>query len=106
MTFKRGPQNTGTRDRPAEVHTEESAHWAWPLAFADRACCCTARPKVVAVLPPTATRPHQVDLLLCGHHYRAAAAALADKGAAVYDKTGALIPSATDTPELVPAGAA
>jgi hypothetical protein len=31
----------------------------------------------------SATRPHPVDLWLCGHHYRAAQAALAEAGAAV-----------------------
>ena len=34
-------------------------------------------------MPATATRPHPVDLWLCGHHYRASQAALAEAGAAV-----------------------
>jgi hypothetical protein len=34
-----------------------------------------------------------VDLLLCGHHYRASSAALQAIGADVYDQTGTLIPS-------------
>jgi hypothetical protein len=34
-------------------------------------------------MPPTATRPHQTDLLLCGHHYRASRDALAAAGATV-----------------------
>ena len=34
-------------------------------------------------MPATATRPHPVDLWLCGHHYRASRAALAGAGAAV-----------------------
>jgi hypothetical protein len=62
---------------------------AAPLTFADRACCCPARPVVTVVMPPSAARPHPVDLLLCGHHYRACAAALAAAGATVYDETGA-----------------
>ena len=33
-------------------------------------------------MPATATRPHPVDLWLCGHHYRASHAALAEAGAA------------------------
>jgi hypothetical protein len=32
---------------------------------------------VQVVIPPTPARPHQTDLLLCGHHYRASRAALA-----------------------------
>jgi hypothetical protein len=43
----------------------------------DQACCCVARAVVRVVMPPTATRPHETELLLCGHHYRVAHAALA-----------------------------
>jgi hypothetical protein len=43
----------------------------------DRACCCPAKAKVRVIMPPTAARPHQTDLLLCGHHYRASRQALA-----------------------------
>jgi hypothetical protein len=55
---------------------------------ADRACCCPARPVVTVIMPPAPGRPHPVDLLLCGHHFRISQAALA---AAVYDSTGALV---------------
>ena len=34
-------------------------------------------------MPASATRPCPVDLWLCGHHYRASQAALAEAGAAV-----------------------
>ena len=34
-------------------------------------------------MPPTKARPHQTDLLLCGHHYRAARTALAAARAVV-----------------------
>lgn len=43
------------------------------------------------MLPPTSAVPHPVDLLLCGHHFRASQAALAAAGATVHDKTGALV---------------
>jgi len=46
---------------------------------------------VTVVMPPTSARPHPVDLLLCGHHYRASRAGLTAAGATVYDETGALI---------------
>jgi hypothetical protein len=59
--------------------------------LADRACCCPARPVVTVIMPPAPGRPHPVDLLLCGHHFRASQAALTAAGAAVYDDTGALI---------------
>ncbi len=62
-----------------------------PLTFADRACCCPARPVVTVVMPPAPGRPHPVDLLLCGHHSRVSRAALDSVGAVVYDETGALI---------------
>ena len=50
---------------------------------ASRACCCPARPVVRVVIPPTVSRPHSVDLLLCGHHYRVSSQALAAAGATV-----------------------
>ena len=68
---------------------------AVPLEVAARACCCPARPVVTVVMPPTASRPHPVDLLLCGHHFRVSQAALQAAGAAVYDETGLLIMAGT-----------
>ena len=62
-----------------------------PLALASRSCCCPASPQVRVVMPPLPNRPHRVDLLLCGHHYRTNRAALQDAGAAAYNKDGALI---------------
>ncbi len=44
--------------------------------LADRACCCPAQAMVRVILPPTATRPHETELLLCGHHYRVSRQAL------------------------------
>jgi hypothetical protein len=41
------------------------------------ACCCPARAMVQVVMPPTAARPRETELLLCGHHYRASRTALA-----------------------------
>ena len=41
------------------------------LAAAGRACCCPARPLVVAVILPAAGLPPPTGLLLRGHHYRA-----------------------------------
>ena len=78
------------RNAPAPgVTDDELPGRAIPLA--SRACCCPATPAFTAVMPPTATRRHPVDLLLCGHHYRASRAALRAAGATVYDRSGALI---------------
>ena len=38
---------------------------------------------VRVVIPPTAARAHETELLLCGHHYRVSRAALAAAHAAV-----------------------
>ena len=57
----------------------------------ERACCCPARPLVRVMMPATTTRADPVDLLLCGHHYRASQAALHAAGAAAYDQRGELI---------------
>ena len=51
--------------------------------LADQACCCSARAMVQVVMPPTPTRPHRTELLLCGHHYRVSCQALAAAGATV-----------------------
>ena len=55
---------------------------------AAHSCCCSARPAVVAVMPPGPGREHRTELLLCGHHYRASLAALAAAGAVVVDMSG------------------
>jgi hypothetical protein len=48
-----------------------------------QACCCPARPAARVLIPPTAARPHQTELLLCGHDYGASRDALAAAGAVV-----------------------
>ena len=47
----------------------------------DRSCCCPSLPVVRVFMPAIPARPHQVDLLLCGHHYRVSRQALAAAGA-------------------------
>lgn len=64
---------------------------AKPHPMPDRACCCPGRPVVTVLMPPAPGRPHRVDLLLCGHHFRVSRAALEAAGAAAYDSTGALV---------------
>jgi hypothetical protein len=49
----------------------------------DQACCCPSRPIIRATMPPTADRPHEIELLLCGHHFRRSQANLAAAGAMI-----------------------
>lgn len=72
-------------------HDGAEAWWAWPLEFAERACCCPARPVAVVVMPPTAGRPYPVELLLCTRHYQVSVSALIAAGATVYDAAGVVI---------------
>jgi hypothetical protein len=60
-----------------------------PEAPVGLACCCPARAMVRVTMPPTPARPHETELLLCGHHYRASRAALAAAHAVVRDLPGA-----------------
>jgi len=53
----------------------------------DRACCCVARAVVRVVMPPAPGRPHETELLLCGHHYRVSRRALAAAHARVQELT-------------------
>jgi len=89
------PSGTDPKTARAEVLQSEGApppgaHAIdWRSArLAGRACCCTAKPAVIAVMPATASRPHSTDLLLCGHHYRASQHALDLAGATVLDLAG------------------
>ena len=65
---------------------------------ADRACCCPARPVVIAIMPPSADRPHQTELLLCGHHYHVSQRALRAAGATIVDIKGTPIAEGSRPP--------
>jgi hypothetical protein len=63
-------------------HTESAGGLLSPAAQAapgplDQACCCVARAVVRVVMPSTLGRPHETELLLCGHHYRVSRPAMA-----------------------------
>ena len=74
------PAAGGTRTlRPLHDDTIEPS----PPAAAGPACCCLARPLIRVTIPPSATRPHRTDLLLCGHHYRISRQAPAAAGATI-----------------------
>jgi hypothetical protein len=50
----------------------------------NQSCCCPSRPVARVIMPPTADRPYEVELLLCGHHLRASQRTLAAAGAEIY----------------------
>jgi len=62
-----------------------------PMATAQQACCCQARPAVLVLLP----RPHAdgavTELLLCARHFRRSLENLDAAGAAVFDSRGTLV---------------
>jgi hypothetical protein len=62
------------------------------ISRAERACCCLAKPSVLVIMPPTRGRPHQTDLLMCWHHYRASRHSLAASGATALDADGRPVP--------------
>jgi hypothetical protein len=85
------PDTVGATTYPRQASPQRrSAPYADLSAVrrAGRSCCCSAKPLVVALIPPAPGRPHPTDLLLCGHHYRASRAALAAAGAIVMDTHG------------------
>jgi hypothetical protein len=47
---------------------------------------------VRAIMPPTADRPHEVELLLCGHHFRRSQWTLAAAGAVIRVASGGRTP--------------
>lgn len=79
----RAAQTAASVQRP--VPASYAGSWRASAMSADRAGCCPAGPSVIAVIPPTATRPHPTDLLLCRHHYRMHRTALVAAGAAIYE---------------------
>jgi len=64
------------------------------VGLSGQACCCVARAVVRVVMPLTADRPHESELLLCGHHYRVSRAALAAAHATVSE-----LPGTADDPD-------
>ena len=70
------------------------------------ACCCVAQAVVRVVIPPTAGRPREIELLLCGHHYRVSRAALAAAHTTVSELAGSSADAAwfhDDSAQAVPA---
>ena len=70
---------------PADRTAGGQDNWPGPPPLTERSCCCPARPVVKVLIPLNSVRPRVVDLLLCGHHYRASRAALTAVGAVAID---------------------
>jgi len=73
-TLQDGPDTTRDEALVASIYRHI-------LMRAERACCCTAKPAVLVVMPTSATRPHRTELLFCMHHYRASRRGLGAAGA-------------------------
>lgn len=65
-----------------------------------RADCCVGAASYRVVLPAVPGEQRRRELFLCGHHFRATAAAQARSGACVYDARGHLV--AGPVPVAVP----
>jgi hypothetical protein len=81
-------QSSADRVEGAAGQSDITAPKGPAAGLADQACCCVARAVVRVVMPPTADRPHETELLLCGHHYRASQAALSAAHASVHELAG------------------
>ena len=62
-----------------------------PQLTPPRADCCSAPPAYLVFLRPTIARPVRSELFLCGHHFRAHAAALGHAGAVGFDLAGCAV---------------
>jgi hypothetical protein len=67
----------------ARIHNRDTGPYVTPAGTVGHACCCAARPAVRVIMPPSQSRPHPVELLLCGHHYRVSRRVLAYAGAVI-----------------------
>ena len=87
-------------DRNAQAPYDGPASQPAGSMQAGRACCCPGRPVVTVLVPPSRSRTHVTDLLLCGHHFRVSRDALHAAGATAYDQDGRKVlgPSMADQP--------
>ncbi len=89
---RRDDRHVAHAGAPVAVPGPDTFRIDWAAArTADRSCCCTARPAVVAIIPPSSGREHPTDLLMCMHHYRLHRRRLERAGATTADLSGRLI---------------
>jgi len=79
--IRNGPSAERIGDGDASVSAK-----SWALA--DHACCCPGKATVLVTIPPSPSRRHSTELLLCGHHYRVSRQSLAAAGAVVRELPG------------------
>lgn len=79
---------------PVPADADDDGSWSWlpPLPTVLQACCCSARPRVTVLMPPASAGAKPVDLLLCGHHFRASRSSLHAAGAVAFDARRQRIP--------------
>ena len=78
-----GKNNATTQRAP-----DSASRPAQDAGLAEHACCCPAKAAVRVTMSPAPGRPHETDLLLCGHHYRVSRHALASARATVRELPG------------------
>lgn len=78
-------KNDATAQRAPDSVSRPAAQDA---GLTEHACCCPAKAAVRVTIPPAPGRPHEADLLLCGHHYRVSRHALASARATVHELPG------------------
>jgi hypothetical protein len=81
-------QSSASKPAGATALFDAAAHTEPAPRSADQACCCVARAVVRVVMPPAPGRPHETELLLCGHHYRVSRQALVAAHARVDELPG------------------
>ena len=82
------PSARNTSPASQRSASDASAPRTAPGSVAGRACCCPTKAVVRVIMPATAARPHETDLLLCGHHYRVSRRALTEKRAVIVELPG------------------
>ncbi|HUJ07976.1 MAG TPA: hypothetical protein VLX31_17860 [Streptosporangiaceae bacterium] len=86
-------EQPGAQATTSDVTRPASPRIDWEaLKTARQACCCPARPAVIAIMPPGPGREHRTELLLCMHHFRLSRATLVAAGAVVVDLDRRIIP--------------
>jgi hypothetical protein len=95
MSMRQHPSYQSRERRTVAAHAEPPAD-PEPAAvctldrrYCNRACCCAAPPVAIVMMPAAACADGAtIDLLLCGHHFRASKPALAAVGATILDIKG------------------
>ena len=82
MNARFRPSSAGQVDGAAGLF-DATARPGPSVSLSGQACCCVAWAVVRVVMPPTAARSQETELLLCGHHYRVSRASVAAAHAAV-----------------------